>query len=128
MRIRRALRGLLIVGVMTACSSGSDTSDAYCEQLTATSHRLASAEQDLFTGGAKSQAALARIVGELQGLQRDAPREIRSALDRLGTAFQRAEQAIQHPAEQGREQLDEVAAVLAADGKTVSDYVTSKCN
>src|SRR5438552_3901017 len=84
-RIRTALVGLLIAGVFTGCTSGSKKTDPYCQRLTAASHRLATAQQDLYRGGADSQAALARIVSELRGLQKSSPSDIRQALSELVT-------------------------------------------
>lgn len=132
MRARTALAALLVLGVSTACSSssrsgGSKNTDPYCVKLAAVSKRLVSAEQDFFTGGGGGQLALARIVGELQGLQASSPPDIRAALADLVAAFQRAEPALQDPAKHGRQELAAAAQVLSTDGKKLSDYVTSKC-
>ena len=131
MRARTALAALVVLGVSTACSSsssgGSKNTDPYCAKLAAVDKRLVSAEQDFFTGGGGGQLALARIVEELQGLQPGSPSDIRAALAELVAAFQRAEPALQHPAEQGRQKLAAAAQVLSTDGKKLSDYVTSKC-
>jgi hypothetical protein len=127
-RISPALIGLLAAGVMTACSSSAAKgSDPYCQHLTTVSHRLAGAQQDLFTSGARNQGALSQIVGELQGLQKGAPAGISRALAELATAYQQAEAALQHPTKRAQQQLAHVAHVLSTDGKQVNEYVTSKC-
>ena len=127
LRIRTALVGLFVAGVCAACTSSAKHVDPYCAKLAAVSHRLTSAEQDLFRNGAGSAAALSRVVGELHGLQTNAPPDIRAALSELGTAFQRAQRALQQPSEHGRTKLAKVARVLSTDGTKVSNYVASKC-
>jgi hypothetical protein len=127
-RISTPLIGLLLAGMVTACSSsGSKGADPYCEHLSSVSQRLTSAQQDLFSSGATGQKALSRIVDELQGLQKGAPEDISKALAGLVTAYQQAEQVLQHPTKQGRQQLTRVANTLSTDGRKVRDYVTSKC-
>ena len=126
-RIRMTLVGLLVVGTAAGCTSDSQKSDPYCQQLSATSERLASAQQDLYQVGAGSKAALNQIVGELQGLQTSAPADIRTALSELVTAFQQADDALRQPTKRAQRQLAQAAKVLAADGKKLTDYVASKC-
>jgi len=127
---RKALVGLLVAAAITGCSSGSNESNPYCEHLSDVSTRLANAQQNLFrngAGGAGSSAALARIVGELQSLQSDAPVGLRQALAHLIMAFQQAERALRAPSNESRQQLTDAAHVLSVDGKKVTDYVVSKC-
>lgn len=112
---------------MTACSNGSKGPDPYCEKLTAISHRLVSAQRDLFANRANGPAALSQIVGQLQEVQTRAPADIRDALSQLVTAFQTAEQALQHATKNSRQQLGQAAGVLSTDGKQVGDYVAQKC-
>jgi hypothetical protein len=126
-RISSPLIGLLAAGLLTACSSGSKGADPYCQHLADVGQRLASAEQDLFQGGAREQSALSHIVGELQDVEKGAPADISKALAALATAFEQARGALQDRTAQGREQLAEIAHVLSTDGKKVSEYVTSKC-
>jgi hypothetical protein len=97
-------------------------------KLTAISHRLVGAERDLFTNRANGPTALSRIIGQLQDVQTGAPAEIRRALTELVTAFQSAEQALQHSTKQSRQQLAQAASVLSVDGKKVGDYAAQKCN
>jgi hypothetical protein len=127
-RICTALIGLLVAGASSACSgSASKGPDPDCEHLKAVSRRLASAEQDLVTGRANERAALSRIVTELEGLRKGAPEDIDKALSELAGAFRQAEPALQHRNGRSREELARAATVLAADGRKVSSYVTSKC-
>ena len=127
MHFRKSLVGLLVAGAIAGCSSGSNESSPYCRHLSDVSSRLARAQQDLFQNGERGQAALSRIVTELQGLQRDAPAEIRQALAELVTAFQEADQALQQPGKAAQQQLADAAHVLSTDGRKVTDYVASKC-
>lgn len=97
-------------------------------KLTAISHRLVGAQRDLFSDRANGPAALSRITGQLQDVQKGAPAGIRQALTELVSAFQTAEQALQHSTEQSRQQLVQAASVLSRDGKKVGDYAAQKCN
>jgi hypothetical protein len=125
--IRVALAGLLVAGGLSGCSGGSDDVSPYCRDLRATSDRLSTAQQDLYKGGARGEAALNRILGELRSLEKKAPTEIRTSLSKLAAAFQQAAQAVQHPTTEASEQLAAAATALSTNGKKVTDYVAREC-
>lgn len=128
MHIRAALVGLLVVGGIAACTSSSEEPNPACERLTGISNRLATAQRDLYTGGARGSAALPQLIAELQSLQAGAPADVRQSLANLVTAFQRAQQALQHPASKNaHDELARVADVVSSDGKNVSEYAAAQC-
>lgn len=127
MRTRAIFVAMCVAALLTSCTSSGHRQSAYCTQLAATAHRLASAESVVYTGGTGSGAALSRIVTELHRVQRGAPAQIQTAIDDLVTAFGQAEQLLKRPTQQGRTQLAQVASRLSADGKTVGDYLSAKC-
>lgn len=125
-QFRVALVWLLIVGGIAACTSSSQKPNPACERLTGISNRLANAQRDLYTRGT---AALPQLVGELQSLQAGAPADVRQSLASLITAFQRAQQALQHPgSKNAHKELARVADVVSTDGKNVSDYAAARCD
>jgi hypothetical protein len=128
-RIREVTFVVVIAGTgLVGCTgSGSDDSSPYCRELSAAAQRIAAAQTDLYSDARDAQRAMRRLMGDLRGLQADAPARISSALTELGRAFQTAQGLLQHPHPSASAQLAEVAQTLGRDGRKITRYVASQC-
>jgi hypothetical protein len=140
--MKRAVVGLVLVGVLAACGGGGGSSKssssssssssganpaagAFCRQLSGLAQQLA---QRL--GGSKgptSKADFDAIADLYSQLINGAPPEVKPALTDLVAALREGGQALADPAKPDVAKLQDFQTKLAADSQKMSTYTGANC-
>ena len=144
MLARTGVAGLALVLSLSACSGdpepesgpGPATSDPpgdpltevtiSCPEFEDTARRIAEAQAELYSGTSDAEV-VDSLVAELDALKEGAPEEVRSALDDMGAGFREAAELLADPSAKDRAALARLAPELAADGETITAYITTQC-
>jgi len=98
----------------------------FCAKLVAAGLKLNAAQTGLYDGG--NADALTTIIAELDALKKDAPADVRSALDDMRSAFQSAQQMLAHNnVTQASSEFAKIGPRLDEDDTVISRYTASKC-
>lgn len=97
-----------------------------CTEFSDAAQKIADAQRDIYTRSGAADA-VDRLATELDGLKAGAPDEVRTAVDQLVDAFRTAATLMEEPTAAAQAELARLASKLSEAGKTVTDYVVSKC-
>jgi len=141
-RTREAILAVVLAFALTlsACSGDDDSDDAGpnpsdpvseitldCDEYADTARAITDAQAQLYagTGGA---AAIDSLVTELTALKAEAPADIQTALTDMEAAFRDAAEILEHPTEENKSRLADLAPKLSDDGQKITAYITSQCD
>ncbi len=97
-----------------------------CKEFESTAKKIVEAQQKLYSGS-DAKDALDALVAEFDELKKDAPDDVKKALDQMSDAFRTAQEILTNPTEENQSKLAEVAPKIQSAGAAITAYVTSKC-
>lgn len=149
MRVRFGILVLALVAALSGCG-GDDDSKASgtpgssetrlstptdpmtevtvpCAKFEDAAREISEAMSNLYSQSGAADA-VTRLASELGALKDGAPDSVKEAIDALVAAFGKASDLMKHPGDSAAQaELAGLATKLSDAGKTVSDYVISKC-
>lgn len=139
MRVHAGILTVVLVAALSGCSDGSDKAGAgalpsvsmtevtlECDRFADTARAISDAQAALYSGSGDT-SALDTLDEELAALGKDAPADVRAALDRMGSAFHDAETFLADPTSANKAALAALAPKLAADSQKITAYITAEC-
>jgi len=98
-----------------------------CPEFADTAKKIVEAQAKLYTPGGDATQAIDDLLAELEALKEGAPEDVQQALTDLGSGFQDAAELLEDPTQENQAALAALAPELAADGETITGYITEEC-
>lgn len=110
-------------------SSGMTRMTVDCKQYADTAKKITDAQSELYNpaGGSSGTQAVDDLLGELAGLEKGAPSDVKAALVEMSDAFRKAQNVMSHPSQDDAAALAALGPKLSKDSQKITAYVVSQC-